>query len=148
MQNNYPNKGAVVNISYRPFDIRWTFYTGNSKGFHCYPRTEVMKHFIKGNLGLVYKLGNAEENSASAMVSKSIIDFRSWSRPGMQGGDYISPLYLYPETSGQQTIGQSTERTPNLNAEIVKEIAEKLDLTFTNEKVITKDTFAPIDILD
>lgn len=148
LQNNYPNKGAVVNISYRPFDIRWTFYTGNSKGFHCYPRTEVMKHFIKGNLGLVYKLGNAEENSASTMVSKSIIDFRSWSRPGMQGGDYISPLYLYPETNGQQTLRQTTDRTPNLNTEIVKQIADILSLTFTNEKETTKDTFAPIDILD
>ena len=148
LQNNYPNKGAIVNISYRPFDIRWTFYTGNSKGFHCYPRTEVMKHFIKGNLGLVYKLGNAEENSVSAMVSKSIIDFRSWSRPGMQGGDYISPLYIYPSSNGQQSTEQTTVRTPNLNTEIVNQLAKKVGLTFTNEKEITKDTFAPIDILD
>ncbi|MEL0592244.1 MAG: type ISP restriction/modification enzyme [Planktothrix rubescens PR222] len=148
LQNNYPNKGAIVNISYRPFDIRWTFYTGKSKGFHCYPRTEVMQHFAKGNVGIVYKLGNAEENSASAMVSKNIIDFRSWSRPGMQGGDYIAPLYLYPETNAQQIIGQTSERTPNLNTGIIKQIAEKLGLTFTNEKETTENTFAPIDILD
>ncbi|CAC5345359.1 MULTISPECIES: type ISP restriction/modification enzyme [Planktothrix] len=148
LQNNYPNKGAIVNISYRPFDIRWTFYTGKSKGFHCYPRTEVMQHFAKGNVGIVYKLGNAEENSASAMVSKNIIDFRSWSRPGMQGGDYIAPLYLYPETNAQQIIGQTAERTPNLNTDIIKQIAEKLGLTFTNEKETTENTFAPIDILD
>ena len=148
LQNNYPNKGAIVNISYRPFDIRWTFYTGKSKGFHCYPRTEVMQHFAKGNVGIVYKLGNAEENSASAMVSKNIIDFRSWSRPGMQGGDYIAPLYLYPETNAQQTILPTAKRTPNLNTDIVKQIAEKLGLTFTNEKETTENTFAPIDILD
>jgi predicted helicase len=61
---------------------------------------------------------------------------------------YIFPLYIYPETNGQQTIGQSADRTPNLNTEIVKKIAEKLGLTFTNEKETTKDTFAPIDILD
>jgi very-short-patch-repair endonuclease len=143
LQNNYPNKGAIVNISYRPFDIRWTFYTGNSKGFHCYPRTEVMQHFLKGeNIGIVFKIGNAEINSASIMITKNIIDFRSWSRPGMQGGDYVAPLYLYPETNTQQTIGQHSPpleglgevRTPNLNAEIVKQIAEKLGLTFTNEK--------------
>ncbi len=148
LNNNYPNKGSIVEISYRPFDIRWTFYTGNSKGFHCYPRTEIMKNFIKENLGLVYKLGNAEENSASAMVSKNIIDFRSWSRPGMQGGDYISPLYIYDENNTQKIIAQKSERKPNLNIKIVNEIAEKLKLVFTNEKEITKDTFAPIDILD
>lgn len=163
LESNYPNKGVLTNISYRPFDIRWTFYTGNSKGFHCYPRTEVMQHFTKNNIGLVYKLGNAEENSVSAMVSKNIIDFRSWSRPGMQGGDYIAPLYIYPETNGQQTINQSTERTPNLNPEILAEIEKSLGLSFVPEKDRGnlcfanntselrddyKQTFAPIDILD
>ena len=73
----------------------------------------------------------------------------------------IFPLYLYPETNGQQTIEQSDtsassiqERKPNLKTEIVNQIAEKLGLTFTNEKVLDSartdnpDTFAPIDILD
>jgi predicted helicase len=60
----------------------------------------------------------------------------------------VLPLYLYPERYGQQTIGHASERTPNLNTEIVNQIAEKLCLTFTNEKETTKDTFAPIDILD
>ncbi len=88
LQENYPNKGKFVQLSYRPFDTRWSFYTGNSKGFYCYPRNEVMQHFLKGeNVGLIYKLGNAEEKSASIMVTSNIIDFRSWSRPGMQGGD-------------------------------------------------------------
>ena len=32
--------------------------------------------------------------------------------------------------------------------EILKKIVKKVGLTFTNEKEITKDTFAPIDILD
>ncbi len=44
------------------------------------------------------------------------------------------PLYLYPETNGQQTIGQSGERTPNLNPEIVNQIAEKLGIPFEAEK--------------
>ena len=47
------------------------------------------------------------------------------------------PLYIHPEISVQQTIGQTGERTPNLNTEIVKQIAEKLGLTFTNEKETT-----------
>src|ERR1051326_1446554 len=44
----------IVRISYRPFDTRWTFYTGNSKGFHCMPRGETMRHFLEGdNIGLI-----------------------------------------------------------------------------------------------
>lgn len=133
-------------VSYRPFDNRYIYYNDH---FIERSRTEVMQNFIlEGNIGLVYKLGNAEENSVSAMVSKNLIDFRSWSRPGMQGGDYIAPLYIYPTTNGQQAIEQSEGRKPNLKIEIVNQIAEKIGLTFTNEKEVTKNTFAPIDILD
>ncbi|MCU0393339.1 MAG: hypothetical protein MUE81_19680 [Thermoflexibacter sp.] len=42
----------------------------------------------------------------------------------------------------------SQERIPNLNKEIVGQIAEDLGLTFTNEKENKENTFAPIDLLD
>jgi predicted helicase len=73
------------------------------------------------------------------------------------------PLYLYPENNSQQNILTQTTRTPNLNPEIVNEIAQKLNLTFTPEKETEgevclanspevrpefRQTFAPIDILD
>ena len=77
-------------------------------------------------------------------IQDSISDLNLFYR----GGGIVCPLYLYPEASGQQTLGQSAERTPNLNEEIVKQIADKLGLTFTVEKKTTPNTFAPIDILD
>jgi len=49
-----PDFSNIVPISYRPFDNRYTYYTGRSKGFHCMPRGDVMKHFFKRrNVGLV-----------------------------------------------------------------------------------------------
>jgi hypothetical protein len=145
---NIENKNAWQNINYRPFDIRKTFYTGKQNGFVCNGRYNVMQHLLKPNLGLIVKRGFDEENAAPVYLTRNIIDRRGWSRPGMQGAESTLPLYLYPETKGQQIIGQTAERTPNLNAEIVKQIAEKLGLTFTNEKETTNNTFAPIDILD
>jgi predicted helicase len=85
------------------------------------------------------------------MITNNIIDFRSWSRPGMQGGDYIAPLYLYQDGSGQQSIGDTTERKPNLNMEIVGRIAERLGLAFVAELSAVAErsrSFAPIDLLD
>lgn len=148
LQNHFPDKGIFTKLCYRPFDDKWTFYTGKSKGFHCYPRAEVMHHFTKGkNVGLIIgrqgqAVGTMQWNLS--FITKNITDFNLYYR----GGGMAFPLYLYPETNGQQTIDQTAERTPNLNPEIVKQIAEKLGLTFTNEKESTKDTFAPIDILD
>jgi len=60
---------------------------------------------------------------------------------------FVFPLYLYPETIAQTTIDQP-ERTANLNAAIVQQIAQKIGLQFTNEKEQDPATFAPIDILD
>ncbi|MCK4643355.1 N-6 DNA methylase [bacterium] len=136
----------IVNIMYRPFDIKKIYYNDY---FVERTRRDIMYHMVAGeNLGVVYKLGNSEEKSASAMVSRNIIDFRSWSRPGMQGGDSIAPLYLYHENPEQLTISGEYGRKPNLDMDIIQKIANGLKLTFTNEKEDTVGTFAPIDILD
>ncbi|WP_421801036.1 type ISP restriction/modification enzyme [Flagellimonas sp.] len=163
LQDFYPEKGTFTKVNYRPFDERHTFYTGNSKGFHCYPRTEVMQHFANGkNVGLVIGrqgqvVGSMQWNLA--FITNSITDFNLYYR----GGGNTYPLYLYQETNGQQTIEESTTRTPNLNSEIVEEISLKLGLQFTPEREKAnlcfansneelqdayKQVFAPIDILD
>ena len=101
-------------ITYRPFDTQYIYYCDDMIERS---RKDVMQHFLKGdNLGLIFKLGNAEEKSTSVMISQNIIDFRSWSRPGMQGGDYIAPLYLYPtqplqvDKSTSRQVDKSTSR--------------------------------------
>jgi predicted helicase len=46
-------KVAVSQILYRPFDVRWTFYTGQARGFMCNPRRPVMAGMVEGkNLAL------------------------------------------------------------------------------------------------
>jgi hypothetical protein len=41
-------------VLYRPFDVRFTYYTGQTRGFICMPRPEVMGHILGGkNLGLI-----------------------------------------------------------------------------------------------
>ncbi|MFP6157970.1 type ISP restriction/modification enzyme [Helicobacter pylori] len=36
----------IVSCQYRPFDYRWTYYTGKSKSFIAYPRGDVFKHML------------------------------------------------------------------------------------------------------
>jgi len=135
---------TLSQVSYRPFDNRYTIYTGKSGGLYARPSFDIMQHFLKGeNVGLVIPRLNQEDDCF--FISKHIIAHKLCSA---YDSNSIFPLYLYPSTNGQQTIGQTTERTPNLNLEIVNQIASKLDLTFTNEKEKTKGTFAPIDVLD
>ena len=103
-----------------------------------------MKHFVLGkNYGLVIPKINKEDNCF--FISDKIISHKLCSA---YDSNSIFPLYLYPDDNGQQTIGQSSVRTPNLNSNIVNEISDKLGLTFKNEKESTNDTYSPIDILD
>lgn len=133
-------------ISYRPFDNRFVFYEDKLVW-----RTvrKVMHHFTKGeNIGLTLcKQFKTGDNYVHAFISNKIIE-SSYVSNRTSEITSIFPLYLYPVTNAQQIIDQTTERSPNLNTEIVREIADKLGLTFTNEKETTENTFAPIDILD
>ena len=139
----YPN--AITSLVYRPFDNRYTLFTPNSKGFLARPRYNVLKHMKSQNLALLVKRQCKQDFSYSFIV-KDICEACVFESAFAKNN--VLPLYLYPENSGQYLIGQSTERTPNLKPEIVKQIAELLDLTFTNEKEPTENTFAPIDLLD
>ena len=148
LQNSFPGKGRFCKVSYRPFDDKWTFYTGKSKGFHCYPRNEVMQHFLKGdNFGLMTCRQLAFDCWDHIGITKLIADDSRVSNRTRERG-YIFPLYQYPEKTEQTTIDQGAGRTPNLNIEIVGKIRDSLGLNFTNEKETTTGTFAPIDILD
>jgi hypothetical protein len=47
-----PMREQIIPILYRPFDVRYTYYTGRSRGFICRPRPEVMRQMLgRENLG-------------------------------------------------------------------------------------------------
>ncbi|SEB96931.1 N-6 DNA Methylase [Maribacter dokdonensis] len=141
-----PDNTLVTKYSHRPFDVKYIYYDVN---IIERAREKLMKHFLyeKENLGLV-----ASKQCVSdwryVFITNLIGDFNLTSTAGRFGSGNFFPLYLYPENNSQQSIEEKTERTPNLKHEIVTEIASILKLTFTNEKEDTKNTFAPIDILD
>ena len=163
LQSSINRNGIFCKISYRPFDDRWTFYTGNSKGFHCYPRNEVMQHLLGGdNLGLMTCRQIAIDNWEHIGITKNIADDSRVSNRTKERG-YIFPLYIYSKIKAQQSINPTAVRSPNLNSKIVQEIAKKLGLDFVPEKEVEgnvcfvnspeirddfKTTFAPIDLLD
>jgi predicted helicase len=133
-----------LKILYRPFDSKYIYY---NNAFIERSRTEVMQHFVKpNNLGLV--IGRQGQVVGSmpwnvAFITNEITDFNLFYR----GGGMLFPLYIL-ENKNQQTLNGHSHRTPNLNPIIVTQIEKELNLTFTNEKEDTPNTFAPIDILD
>jgi len=140
------NKVRIESINYRPFDNRYCIYTGISNGIMGRPRNGIMRHFLNENITLIFEKQAVIGSFTNVFISKKLVECHVLGTMFSKG--YVAPLYLYPEANAQQTIDQTAERTPNLNVEIVTQIAEKLGLQFTNEKEADKNTFAPIDILD
>ncbi|MCK9236418.1 MAG: hypothetical protein M0P09_08925, partial [Acholeplasmataceae bacterium] len=139
---------GVMKVHFRPFDFNYMYQFDKNEHWINSPRNDVMQHFVKGNnIGLVVARQCADDWKY-VLCTKYANDFNLTGTAGRYGSGYTFPLYIYPETNGQQTIEQDSERKPNLKAEIVNQIAVNLGLTFTNEKETTENTFAPIDILD
>jgi predicted helicase len=140
----YTSFENVDKVFYRPFDWRYTLHTNKSKGFIAYPRPLLVNNLLK------------KENYCFNTVRQSLEADRSYSfittdvicRDSITSKSYGAPLYLYNENNLSIGSAKLEERIPNLNLEIVNQIAENLELTFTNEKETTENTFAPIDILD
>jgi len=138
------SKGRIVKITYRPFDARYTHYSGVDCGFHCRPRYEVMRHFLHGeNVALSlcrqFKTG---DKYCHTLVSKNMIESGFVSNRTSEI-TYMFPLYLY---SDQGSLTDA--RTPNLNPEIVEKISKGTGLEFEGEKTGKHDRFTPVDLLD
>ncbi len=160
--DNYPNPGRFTQINYRPFDKKWTFYTGNSKGFHSYPRNELMQNLIEGNLSLIIPK-QAIKGFKHIFIGNSIVDKNYIDSAGQFGAGNVFPLYIYPKKGRQFSFLENENRTPNFNKEILNQIVEKLGLAFVAEREDGnvcfannndelrdefKSVFAPIDLLD
>ncbi|MFP6318537.1 type ISP restriction/modification enzyme [Helicobacter pylori] len=99
----------IVSCQYRPFDYRWTYYTPNSRTFLAYPVYDVFKHMLppptnpktpnqtRKNIVLITSRRFCQsQKSGVGFVSNKISDLRTWTCPGMEGGDYVNPLYHNP----------------------------------------------------
>jgi len=112
-----------VPILYRPFDVRYTYYTGRSRGFICMPRPEVMRHMLAGkNLALITARTNKSQRMDHFFCSPHIVETKCGESTVQS---YTFPLYLYPTDQQDLLITEkSTKRQPNLNAELVRELAK------------------------
>lgn len=128
-------KELIIPILYRPFDIRYTYYTGRSRGFICMPRPKSMHHRVDENLGLcVGRAGQVvglEKPWNIIFCSKYMEDLNLFYR----GGSANFPLYLYPNKKRTVKSNDSKIKTPNLNPELIKSLAETYGKEPTPEEI-------------
>jgi predicted helicase len=128
-----PHRDKIVPILYRPFDVRYTYYTGRSRGFHCMPRLEVMRHMLAGkNLALI--LPKRVEHTGTwqhAFVTHHIVEHVAVS---LKTIDYCFLLYIYPSVSSPNMFHQS--RQPNLAGGLLPRLSAAYGFTPSPEDVL------------
>ncbi|KAA6492135.1 DNA methyltransferase [Helicobacter pylori] len=100
------NEQCVKDIHYRPFDIRKVYY--DTKKLER-ARENTFKHMLPPptnpktpnqtckNVALITSRRFCQsQKSGVGFVSNKISDLRTWTCPGMEGGDYVNPLYHNP----------------------------------------------------
>jgi len=118
-------------ILYRPFDVRFTYYTGNSRGFQCMPRKTVMSNFANENMGLItvrrsrssdiWNLAFISNHLVSGSTAISSLDI-----------NYVYPIYRYipkgllsnPEKA-QRKISEIEKEFLQLHKEFKELLADK-----------------------
>ncbi len=117
-------------ICYRPFDTRFTYYTGKSSGFHNRPRRDIMRHLLAGdNLALCVCKTVTRSVWQHALITNQITE-KNYVSNGRSESGYVFPLYLYPNTN---ELNLSSERYLNLKPEFLKVLSEKLSLSQTGK---------------
>lgn len=137
IKDSGPSKDRIAKLMYRPFDRRFTYYTGKTKGFICMPRRKIMSHFRSGdNIGLVIgRAGQAADFTVWNVIycTDSLLDLNIFRR----GGGALFPLYLYPENKellNPDAFPLSEQgRRPNLSQAFVRQMETKLGLPFITE---------------
>lgn len=149
LQKAQASKTHVKEVSYRPFDIRYTYYTGKSRGFICMPRPEVMNHMVrKGNLGICFMRRSREGGVNNYLAVRDLVDKTILSS---SDNAYVAPLYAYSRDRlllDDSPWKLSKEgRRPNLDPAFVQEMVNKLNLSFvTDGRGDLFSTFGPEDI--
>ncbi|WP_310381468.1 type ISP restriction/modification enzyme, partial [Flavobacterium sp.] len=166
IENSKFEKNYICDLLYRPFDFRKIYYDKDLLGRPFYKTLRNIHQKTNNHCLILGRQGQAVGSELWNLVSISnlILDTNLFYR----GGNMAFPLYLYPETTAQQSLtgleNENPIRTPNLNLEIVKQFSEKLGIPFVSEKTTqsgfktltglddtnkeSHNTFAPIDLLD
>lgn len=143
LRNHKQAKSYVKKIFYRPFDVRFTFYTGVSRGFLCMPRNEVMSNMLNEDcLGIHLCRQVISDNWAHILATKGITEDCYVSNKTRERG-YTFPLYI-----NESNDGLLNGKRPNISSMLIEQLSSLLDMTFVeNGQGNLEESFGPEDIM-
>ncbi len=142
------SKELIKEFQYRPFDKRYTYYTGNSRGFYSSPQKATMHNMLFENIGInIVRQVKTGDSWQHCFISNSISESCFISNRTSEIG-YVFPIFKYKEEKSKKGQIQSmilfepeakydsNDRTPNIDNDF-----------FESLKTIYKKKLLPEEIL-
>ncbi|PZV18336.1 MAG: DNA methyltransferase [Pseudanabaena sp.] len=140
LQESGISESKLAPILYRPFDVRFTYYTGTWKGFHSLPRWDVMQHILMhNNFGMIVNRQVRLDLITHFWVSNSLVERHILETANASA--YFLPLYVYDDDIRGSLFdfnnleNAPVHRRPNISGEFLTEITNKLGYTPTPEAI-------------
>ena len=134
LKESGPTQDRIIEICYRPFDIRFMYYSGNSRGFVGWPVEKVTRHFLEGpNIGLVTARSNKSQSVDHFYATAYMPETKCGERTTQSS---VFPLWLYPRESTDLLDTAPRERTANLAPDFVAALTQAIGHTPTPEDTL------------
>lgn len=115
----------IYPFTYRPFDTRYTFYSGNSRGIYSSPQKKILHHMIDDNVGLMLNRKIEEARPfTDVFVTNQMTQYHALS---IKETNSFTPLYLYHDDG---------TRTPNFNPSELSALTDKLTTEPSPEDIL------------
>ena len=131
------NKNHLTRILYRPFDIRYTYYTGKSSGFYMTRKRSIMCHMLNENIAIC--VGRQIQLLVQLimilfLLRRILLDLQFISK---WWGISISHFISYPETDKKDLFSEheTGEKKPNIKSELFEELKKNFKKEVTPEEI-------------
>lgn len=141
---NIKLENSIYKVNYRPFDFKYTCYTGKNCGLMARPVYDIFEHFLENeNIGLICNRTVSLQTFNHSFITQHITDLHILETGNASA--YIFPLYLYPTTRSKKFL---KKENPNFNEENFTPKIENFKESF---RIFIddfyKEKFSPKDIL-
>jgi predicted helicase len=127
------SKERAIPVLYRPFDVRFTYFTGNSRGFVGWPVAEMTELMLPGdNVALVTTRMTKGEDFGHVLISRHMVEVICLSAKTSNNG-FLFPLYSNPTAGslpfrGPAARDQHQARVPNLKPTFWNRLSSQLGI--------------------
>lgn len=130
------NEKNIVPVLFRPFFHLFTYYTGKSRGFHCMPRPDVMRHMLNNNMCLITSKWIKGRGFSHAFISKTPVESRAFTK-----NSHVFPLFLYRKNKDGSITKQSNLKLTGSNKTGTGTLTDAEDFFFFIYGVLFSNTY-------